>query len=65
MTKSCNQCGFLVSAHLPAPKDNKLLICEDCLRIVCLKCAKKKRMRCPNKHCKSKRLRELTQEELD
>ncbi|GAB4331158.1 MAG: hypothetical protein Kow0069_38790 [Promethearchaeota archaeon] len=65
MTKSCNECGFLLSAHMPVTGDNILLICEECLRVVCLDCAKKKRMRCPNKHCKSKKLRQLTQEELD
>ncbi|HME52001.1 MAG TPA: hypothetical protein VKM55_07275 [Candidatus Lokiarchaeia archaeon] len=65
MTKSCNECGFLLSSHQPVAGDNKLLICEECLRIVCAKCAKKKGNRCPNKNCKSKKLRELTLEEID
>ncbi|MFX0102373.1 MAG: hypothetical protein ACFFCS_22600 [Candidatus Hodarchaeota archaeon] len=65
MVKSCNECGFLLSPHQPVSGDNKLLICEECLRIVCVKCLKKKRGHCPNKHCKSKKLRELELEELD
>ncbi len=65
MTKACNECGFLLSPHQPIAENNKLLICQECLRIVCIKCAKKKRNRCPNKKCKSKILRELTLEELD
>ncbi len=65
MTKSCNECGFLVSGHMPATSGNRLLICEECLRVVCEKCAKKKRMHCPNKHCQSSKLRALTEEELD
>lgn len=65
MVKSCNQCGFLLSPYEPISGDNYLLICQDCLRIICKKCAKKKRNHCPNKKCKSKRLRELTLEELD
>lgn len=65
MVKSCNECGFLLSPHQPIVSDNKLLICQDCLRIICSKCAKKKRNRCANKKCKSKKLRELTLEELD
>ena len=65
MVKSCNECGFLLSPHKPIVGDNKLLICQECLRIVCSDCAKKKRNKCPNKKCKSKKLRELTLEELD
>jgi len=65
MVKSCNECGFLLSPHNPISGDNKLMICQECLRIVCSDCAKKKRNRCPNKKCKSKKLRELTLEELD
>ena len=54
-----------MSSHQPVAGDNKLLICEDCLRIVCAKCAKKKGNKCPSKSCKSKKLRELTLEEID
>lgn len=65
MVRSCNECGFLVSAHQPPTGGNVLLVCEDCLRVVCKACAKRKGNKCPNKACKSKRLRELTEEEID
>ncbi len=65
MTKTCSECGTLFSAYNPVQKGNRLLICVNCLRVVCANCASKSRNRnkCVNKKCRGK-LRELELEEL-
>ena len=64
MVKSCNECGVLFSPYEPVKEGNHLLICQDCLRIVCLQCSKKKKNKgkCPDKKCRGP-LRQLEIEE--